>query len=147
MRARRPRLGVWDDSIVGMRRKAIVRRDGVEMVLYRIEPGSLFPAHTHPEAQFAYLLGGSGVQRVGGMVRHVRPGDAWYIPPSTPHEFETDPKGTVVMINILVAQPEGTSSQAAVAQRLLAEAAAESIAHTSYVGSGRIRRVRASASS
>jgi quercetin dioxygenase-like cupin family protein len=129
-----------------MRRKPIVHRDGIEMTVYRLEPSSLFPAHSHPEAQFAYLVSGGGVQRVDGIVRRVRAGDAWYIPPSSPHEFETDPRGTVMVINVLVSQPGGTSPQAAVAQRLLAEAATLSISDTAYDGPNRPKRARASAS-
>jgi quercetin dioxygenase-like cupin family protein len=142
---RRPKLGQWDDSIRGMRRKPMIHRDGIELTLYRIEPSSLFPAHSHPEAQFAYMVEGSGVQRVGGIVRRVKKGDGWYVPPGAPHEFETDPLGTVVLINVLVAQPDGITPQAAVAQKLLAEAAALSVSDTSYVAPPRGSRARARA--
>ena len=55
-------------------------------VLVDIDPGYLVAAHTHPGAEFCYILDGGGTFGMKGATdRAVNPGDAFYVPPGTPH--------------------------------------------------------------
>lgn len=74
------------------------------MVLYRIEPGRVFPLHTHPHAQFGTILEGGGVFRVGDQSWTVRAGDGYYVPPDVPHELHTDGAKPSVILDVFAPQ-------------------------------------------
>jgi len=69
------------------------------MVMYRIDPGKVFPLHSHPHAQFGVYLEGAGDLRVGDQVWKMKKGDSYYIPPGVPHELRTSEKETSVMVD------------------------------------------------
>jgi quercetin dioxygenase-like cupin family protein len=76
------------------------------MVLYRIEPGRIFPLHTHPHAQYGTVLEGGGTFRVGDNSWTIRPGDAYYIPPDIPHELHADPSTPSVILDVFAPERE-----------------------------------------
>jgi quercetin dioxygenase-like cupin family protein len=74
------------------------------MVMYRIEPGRVFPRHTHPHVQCGQVLEGGGTFLVGDSSWTMRAGDSYYIPPNVPHELHTD--GSVASVILDVFAPE-----------------------------------------
>ena len=73
---------------------------GENMTLIRIivQPGALFPEHSHPNEQIGTCLKGEGELVSGGKSIKVKPGVSWTIPADEPHSFVA--KGnTPVLIN------------------------------------------------
>jgi len=62
---------------------------GKEMILIRIfiQPGSVFPEHSHPNEQIGTCLQGEGELTSGGKSIKVEPGVSWTIPANEPHSF------------------------------------------------------------
>ena len=69
------------------------------MVLYKIEPGRVFPLHSHPHAQFGVFLEGGGKFKIGDSARNMKEGDGYYIPPGVPHELVTDSGKLTVIVD------------------------------------------------
>ncbi len=118
----------WERWIrVGPRvqRNLVIEAEGLRMVRYRIAPGHSVRLHTHRGAQIGVILSGGGVHRFvleiekNGRVRRVtteltvHAGDCYYIPPNTPHGFDSDPRRPVVAIDIMIGPPPRSSSAAA----------------------------------
>ena len=72
--------------------------DGVNMTLTRIyiEPGTIFPDHSHPNEQIGTCVEGKGVLTSGGDELEVEPGVAWTIPAGESHMFEARDKPVVI---------------------------------------------------
>jgi quercetin dioxygenase-like cupin family protein len=87
----------WHEVMKGVRRRILSHSPTGMMVLYRIEPGSVFPLHSHPHAQFGYFLEGGGSFKVGDSAWRMGPGDSYYVPPGTKHELRTGSKKSVVI--------------------------------------------------
>ena len=76
----------------GVNRKILSQIDGPTagyvtiIVEAEIEPGVLVARHTHPGVESAYVLEG-GLERPieGQPTRMLKPGDAFVVPPMTPH--------------------------------------------------------------
>lgn len=67
------------------------------------EPGARTAWHTHPLGQTLIVLSGLGlVQRVGGPVEEIRPGDIVWFPPGEKHWHGASP--TVAMSHIAIAE-------------------------------------------
>ncbi|MFQ6077253.1 MAG: cupin domain-containing protein [Candidatus Bathyarchaeia archaeon] len=62
---------------------------GENMTLIRIliQPGAVFPDHSHPNEQIGTCLEGRGVLTSGGESLEVAPGVSWTIPPNETHSF------------------------------------------------------------
>ena len=97
---RRLRPEPWDDSLPGIRSRRLLRSREADLILYRIQPGILFPAHSHADAQMGLVLEGGGLQRANGEITRLTPGDSYYTPPYIPHEFETVSRGTTVIVDV-----------------------------------------------
>jgi quercetin dioxygenase-like cupin family protein len=76
----------------GVTRKILSQTDGpaagYETVLVEatIEPGVTVGRHTHPGIESAYVMeGGFELPIQGQATRNLKPGDAFQIPPNTPH--------------------------------------------------------------
>lgn len=63
--------------------------DGERMTLIRItvQPGAVFPEHSHPNEQIGTCLHGEGELTSGGESLGVEPGVSWTIPANEPHSF------------------------------------------------------------
>jgi len=96
----------WHEILPGVRRRILAHAPSAMLVLYRIEPGRVFPRHTHPHAQFGTFLEGGGTFLVGDRSWKVRAGDAYYVPPDVPHEFHTDPAVPSVILDVFTPQRE-----------------------------------------
>src|SRR3954454_10299625 len=58
----------------------------VSMALVTFEPGARTAWHTHPLGQTLVVTAGSGrVQREGGPIEEIRPGDVVWFPPGEKH--------------------------------------------------------------
>lgn len=62
---------------------------GERMTLIRIvvQPGAVFPKHSHPNEQIGTCLQGKGELTSGGKSIKVEPGVSWIIPADEPHSF------------------------------------------------------------
>ena len=87
----------WHEIMKGVRRRILTHSPTGMMVLYQIEPGSIFPLHSHPHAQFGYFLAGGGDFKVGESSWRMKEGDSYYIPPGVRHELRTGSKKSVVI--------------------------------------------------
>jgi len=59
--------------------------DGIT-VLAELAVGAAAPRHTHPGEEFVYVLAGTATFDMAGQPRlTIKPGDAFFIPPNTPH--------------------------------------------------------------
>jgi quercetin dioxygenase-like cupin family protein len=96
----------WHEILPGVRRRILSHGAAAMLVLYRIEPGRVFPRHTHPHAQLGTFLEGGGTFQVGDSSWTVRAGDAYYIPPNVPHELRTDATRPSVVLDAFAPQRE-----------------------------------------
>jgi quercetin dioxygenase-like cupin family protein len=90
----------WHEILPGVRRRVLAHGPQAMMVLYRIEPGRLFPKHTHPHAQLGTFLEGGGVFEVGPSKWTMKAGDAYFVPPEVPHELTTDPERPSLILDV-----------------------------------------------
>jgi quercetin dioxygenase-like cupin family protein len=90
----------WHEILPGVRRRILAHGPSAMMVLYRIEPGRIFPAHTHPHAQYGTVLEGGGTFQVGERSWKLSPGDAYYVPPHVSHELHADPSVPSVILDV-----------------------------------------------
>jgi quercetin dioxygenase-like cupin family protein len=74
---------------------------GVSGASVTFEPGARTAWHTHPLGQTLIVTSGAGcVQRWGGPVEEIRPGDVVWIPPGEKHWHGGSP--TVAMVHIAI---------------------------------------------
>jgi len=107
----------WDDWIrVGPKteRNLAIDAEGLRLVRYKVAAGHAVRLHSHRGAQLTVILEGSGVHRFVLEVTKNRrtrrvttelpvgPGDCYYIPPNTPHAFDSGPRRPVVLLDIMV---------------------------------------------
>jgi quercetin dioxygenase-like cupin family protein len=76
----------------GITRKILLQTDGpvpgyvTIIVEAEVEPGVMVARHTHPRIESSYLLeGGIDLPIQGQPTRALKPGDAYQVPPETPH--------------------------------------------------------------
>ncbi|MGD1065628.1 MAG: cupin domain-containing protein [Vulcanimicrobiaceae bacterium] len=63
-----------------------------------IEPGTLIAPHTHPGIEVGYVVDGGGTFGMKGAAeRAVKPGDAFSVPPVTPHYLQNGTEHTRVL--------------------------------------------------
>src|ERR1700674_5788836 len=87
---------VWQDPIVDAPAPARIRASRVSF-----EPGARTNWHTHPLGQTLIITSGLGwVQRDGGPIEEVRPGDVVWFPPGLKHWHGATP--TTAMTHIAI---------------------------------------------
>ena len=87
---------VWQDPIVEAPEPARIRAARVSF-----EPGARTAWHTHPLGQTLIVTAGCGwVQRWGGPIEEIRPGDVVWIPPVEKHWHGATP--TTAMTHIAI---------------------------------------------
>jgi quercetin dioxygenase-like cupin family protein len=106
--------GAWHEILPGVRRRILTHGKSAMLVLYRIEPGRIFPRHSHPHAQHGTLLEGAATFLVGDQSWKLRPGDAYYIPPDVPHELHTDASVSSVILDVFAPEREDFLNEALV---------------------------------
>ena len=107
----RDRPEAWHEVMKGVRRRVLNHSPTGMMVLYRIEPKSVFPLHSHPHAQFGVFLEGAGEFKVGGSVWKMKKGDSYYIPPGVTHELKTDQAQQCVVIDFFTPERQDYHSE------------------------------------
>ena len=74
------------------------------------EPGARTAWHTHPLGQTLYVTSGHGrVQREGGPIEEIRPGDVVWFAPGEKHWHGASPTNALTHIGISELTPEGKS--------------------------------------
>jgi quercetin dioxygenase-like cupin family protein len=61
--------------------------DHLMLSIVELQPGAIIEEHSHHHEQLGMLLSGEGTYTIGGLTRHVRPGDLWRIPGNVAHKF------------------------------------------------------------
>jgi quercetin dioxygenase-like cupin family protein len=85
---------VWQDPIIEAPAPARLRAGRVSF-----EPGARTAWHTHPLGQTLHVIYGIGrVQKWGGPVQEIRPGDTVWIPPDEKHWHGAAPESRMVHI-------------------------------------------------
>ncbi len=108
----------WHEVLPGVQRRILSHGSSAMLVLYRIAPGSEFPRHTHPHAQYGTFLEGGGIFRVGGEEWSVKAGDSYYVLPNVPHQLTADPKISTVVLDVFTPEREDFLAEALPANRL-----------------------------
>ena len=76
--------------------------DGEKMTFVRIyiQPGAVFPDHSHPKEQIGTCVEGKGILTSGGEDLKVEPGVTWSIPGGEVHKFEAVGDQPVVIYEV-----------------------------------------------
>jgi unsaturated pyranuronate lyase len=102
----------WHEIMKGVNRRILTHSPTGMMVLYRIEPNSIFPLHSHPHSQFGVFLEGEGEFRVGKSLWKVKKGDSYYIPPGVQHELKTVGSHQSVIVDFFTPERQDYHSEA-----------------------------------
>jgi len=79
--------------------------------IVRFTPGARTAWHTHPNGQTIYILEGIGlVQRRGGPVEVVRPGDRVFFEPGEEHWHGAAPKRFMAHLSLVQVDEEGNAA-------------------------------------
>ena len=107
----------WHEVMKGVKRRILTHSPMGMMVLYRIDPNSVFPLHSHPHSQFGVILEGEGEFRIGNSLWKVKKGDSYYLPPSVSHEFKTVGKQQSVLVDFFTPERQDYHPEALVPDR------------------------------
>lgn len=88
--------GKWEEIALGIYRKRLIQTGKISASLYRMLPGSSFPAHDHPSDEECVCL--EGEVSLGGIV--VREGDFHFAPKGVPHGTVTTKDGCLLYIRV-----------------------------------------------
>ena len=92
----RGRVGVAAQGISGME---------IGLDLMEMQPGSLFPLHTHNGDHLIYIVSGCGIAQVGEKDNSLKQGDSIFIPAELPHGFNTYPDAKEPLVLVAVGHP------------------------------------------
>ena len=94
----------WSDVEEVEARAGVYRKSltlgGIQIVMYRYLPGSIFEEHSHPEEQLTIGERGSLEFTVGGRRSMFRSGDIVHIPSDVPHGAVNRGEEEAVTLNI-----------------------------------------------
>jgi quercetin dioxygenase-like cupin family protein len=89
-----------DEVLPGITRQT-VHGDRQTMIRYLYEPGSVFPAHAHPEEQITVVVRGRIAFQIDRQWRELGPGQVAIIPANMPHGARVVGSETVETFNAL----------------------------------------------
>lgn len=96
---------VWVDEIVTAELPSRVRMNRVSFM-----PGARTAWHTHPLGQVLHVLSGSGlIQKEGGLVTEIHPGDTVIIAPGERHWHGAGPENTMVHLALQEADDQNVA--------------------------------------
>jgi quercetin dioxygenase-like cupin family protein len=84
----------------GTKRRILMHSKNLMLVYYEIEPGAVFPDHSHHHEQMGYIFKGSGEFIIDGEKKTVSAGSSYFIEPNETHEFKVVGNETCVLIDI-----------------------------------------------
>ena len=90
----------WREESPGVRVRRVLHAPEADLKIYRVDPGSLIPSHVHRESHVGLVVEGGGVSRFSGEVHRLSAGDGHRVPPGVYHEFETNPIGTTLIVEL-----------------------------------------------
>lgn len=97
---------VWIDEVVPGGNATRVR-----VVRVTFEPGARTAWHTHPHGQTLHILSGTGrVQRAGGPVETVQPGDSVWFEPGERHWHGAAPNSLMTHLAVQQADEKGSAA-------------------------------------
>lgn len=89
----------WHEIMPGVRRRIATHSPTGMIVYYEIKPGTIFPRHDHPHAQFGFVIQGQGNFKVGDRKWSLKKGDGYFIPPGLSHELQTSGSEIFVVVD------------------------------------------------
>lgn len=91
-----------EDKLVlgGTRRRVLMHSENIMLVYYEIEPGAVFPSHSHPHEQMGFIIKGSGEFTFKGEKKTVGAGASYFIEPNETHGFRVLGDETCLLIDI-----------------------------------------------
>jgi quercetin dioxygenase-like cupin family protein len=102
----------WKEVLPGVKRRILAHSLSGMAALYRIAPNTVFPLHSHPHAQYGFVLEGEGVFKVGNSIWKLAKGDSYFIPPGVPHELTTKGDKESVIIDFFTPEREDMLNEA-----------------------------------
>lgn len=91
------------EVVEGVYNSSLLAGERMNILQFRIAPGSSVPIHDHPHEQAGFLLQGEVIVKLGGDERVLKTGDAYCIPGDESHSFEN--RGDEPAIGIDVFSP------------------------------------------
>jgi quercetin dioxygenase-like cupin family protein len=104
----------WIEVLPGVERRIAGHSSTGMIVYYQIKPGSAFPKHNHPHAQFGLVIQGQMTFNVGDKTWNMKKGDSYYIPPGIFHELFTSGNEQIIVVDFFTPE-RGDYLSAAVA--------------------------------
>jgi len=102
----------WHEVMPGVKRRIANHSPTGMMVFYEIQPGSVFPRHNHPHAQYGLFLQGRGTFNVGDESWEMKKGDGYFIPPGVFHELLTNGSEALMVIDFFTPERNDFVSEA-----------------------------------
>lgn len=79
----------------------LVWGDKIMLSYVRIEPNHpLPPLHTHPHEQMGIVIEGEITLTIGQETRKLKKGDAFWVPPNTPHGLAASAKKKAIVLDV-----------------------------------------------
>ena len=75
----------WERAGEGVQRQILAYDDKLMTVKVRFEQGAVGAMHSHPHSQATYIESGVFSMTIGDIVKEIRAGDGYYVPPHAVH--------------------------------------------------------------
>ncbi len=82
----------------GVQLKSLVHGEKTHLCEFKLEKGSMLPAHSHPHEQTGYLIAGHLKFRIGDKTFDATNGDSWNVPGGMEHAVEVLEDSVVVEV-------------------------------------------------
>ena len=93
-----------EEVFPGATRK-IIYEDKIMLVLWKLEPGTTLPLHSHPHEQITHILEGRALVTVGAEKREVGPGDVYSAPYGSNLEHSVEVLGDEPFLELDIFHP------------------------------------------
>ena len=82
----------------GVQLKSLVHGEKTHLCEFKLEKGSMLPAHSHPHEQTGYLISGRLKFRIGDEAFDATNGDSWNVPGAMEHAVEVLEDSVIVEV-------------------------------------------------
>jgi len=76
---------LWEPAGDGVQRQVMGFGDGLMLVKVKFDKGACGVLHSHPHTQASYVESGIFELSIGDVVKMLRKGDGYYVPPNVMH--------------------------------------------------------------
>jgi len=88
----------YRQPLEGVRFKSLAHGEKTHLTEFRLDTGSIIPAHAHPHEQTGYLVSGKMKFTIAGTVFMAEAGDGWNIPGDVEHGVEVLENAVVIEV-------------------------------------------------